>query len=1243
MFKRFSLVLLAIMLVLPSALSVAQDTPKAILQQLDQMLAQADQLFSGMQYSDAINAYDAAHDLAVKQHDNGAFSDADQTKLTSAEYRGALGAARSGFLNLEPYGEQFLPGWTLNGTDEEKLAIAQRYDVAIELLEAMPQQPRDAVWAYWGRVVVLDYLWNRSVSFGNAASIEQLQDDTYRSYTMAVKAADLARQARMNNYWNAMVWIQWHLVRFIADYTGDAPHEYRGLTRMGWYKEVVLPIAREYVHIPLYFNGNFHPYEPLAYTVLEIAIRVIYNKEDPLGMDATALMAEVLPALDIPSGYGNPIIPNAVGYLAAWKSYLDHDPVLARRALALVSPRWILTFYREPSPSNGVRAPYLEFFDVNFYAMATLVASTAPDEAYLLLHMARYQTLQDAVRLQEFFSNNGMYIGDDEVKLLLFGPGGVAPTGVPRAATFAFDDRDAYVKSQAIWENYYFAGLALNQLARYREAIPEFENFNEQVDNALYPDAMLGIADAYQGLRLYEESIEPLNRRRAYYEKLATSSTDEAAIKAAKIGIIDTILRLSIPYSILGRTEEALTSLQDAVQRATELDDLAFLAETTLRVGDISRQLQLLDKAATSYTDTIATATKVKLDRVVGRALLGLGNVQIAQANAKDARQSLTKAVTALNKAKDAQGQIEALTLLGDLDLAAAKPNAKSAETNYTKALDLATQLNDPLLRLKALFALTRAQSISSPVNALLTFYHAMSEALTIDDRETTARLYGQLGQMHQTLGHADSALDAYQNAIKTVEQTQSSFKSEALTAQFSANYAWIYADYVSLLFEQGRFDEAFNVTEQSRARAFLDQLALGPVNLLAGASSELVKQEADLRDRIDAQQHLLTEARREIPPDKTRIKAVKAELEKLESDYADLFTRMQATSPTLATFAGAQTPRLADLQAALPADTSLVSYYTTDAQTYIFVVSATDLKMVAVPVGQAQLAEQVSAFRADEINAAGLPQLSEWLVTPILDSLTTKHVMIVPHNVLHALPFAALPVGDSVLGERAVITYLPSAASLLLLNNKPTTAGTPAIFGNPTAEDMSPLPFAETEAQQVAALSNTTPLIGDAASKAALLNQASGAGVLYIAAHGTYNALNPLFSTLHLAPSDGRSGRLYAYEIYGLDLTKSTSLVVLSACETAVGTLTAGDEFTALNRAFLYAGAPSVVASLWSVDDEATALLMETFFKLRAEGKADAEALQAAQKFVREYTEGGQTPYASPYFWAAFVLTGRG
>jgi CHAT domain-containing protein len=292
--------------------------------------------------------------------------------------------------------------------------------------------------------------------------------------------------------------------------------------------------------------------------------------------------------------------------------------------------------------------------------------------------------------------------------------------------------------------------------------------------------------------------------------------------------------------------------------------------------------------------------------------------------------------------------------------------------------------------------------------------------------------------------------------------------------------------------------------------------------------------------------------------------------------------------------------------------------------------------------VTQETLTKTIEAFRRfatlKNPHPLNLQQLHEWLIAPVKPYLTTSKLAIVPHGVLHYLPFAALSDGKRYLSDDYTLVTLPSASVLRFLpeKRKPST-GTLLALGNPTTTEPLPaLHYAEQEVKTIAQLYGMQALVGAAATETAVFSQAGSAGILHIAAHGKYNRHNPLFSTLYLAPDDQHDGRLEVHDIYGLDLTSATNLVVLSACQTQMGFLSKGDEVVSLNRAFLYAGTPSVMASLWSVDDKVTGLLMERFYTHLRSGMTKAEALRQAQMDVR-------AEYPHPYYWAAFVLTGDG
>jgi CHAT domain-containing protein len=272
---------------------------------------------------------------------------------------------------------------------------------------------------------------------------------------------------------------------------------------------------------------------------------------------------------------------------------------------------------------------------------------------------------------------------------------------------------------------------------------------------------------------------------------------------------------------------------------------------------------------------------------------------------------------------------------------------------------------------------------------------------------------------------------------------------------------------------------------------------------------------------------------------------------------------------------------------------------------------------------------------------------LTEYLPSASSGQGTTPHLAIVPHDVLHYLPFAALTDGQRYLMDDYVLTTLPSASVLpFIQENTGRALADPLVLGNPVTGDfdatasfaterdgLGSLPFAEKEAEAVAALYGVEPLLGQDAAEGAVRERGAGAGILHLAAHGHYNPVAPLSSLIALAPDDEYDGWLTVGEVYGLDLS-SADLVVLSACQTNLGELSEGDELVGLTRAFIFAGTPSVVASLWSVEDEATALLMERFYTHLRDGMGKAEALRQAQLEVRE-------EHPNPYYWAGFVLSG--
>lgn len=273
------------------------------------------------------------------------------------------------------------------------------------------------------------------------------------------------------------------------------------------------------------------------------------------------------------------------------------------------------------------------------------------------------------------------------------------------------------------------------------------------------------------------------------------------------------------------------------------------------------------------------------------------------------------------------------------------------------------------------------------------------------------------------------------------------------------------------------------------------------------------------------------------------------------------------------------------------------------------------------------------NAGRVREMIASGLDEL--WhgyddLVAPIQSwARPGESVVLVPHGLLHYLPLHALKVGGQYLIERHPLCYAPSTAVLGHCRQATAHAdpfASALVIGDPTED----LPHARSEAQAVAELFGAEPLLGGMATRDAFATAAGQAHLVHYAGHAIFDPGDPMSSGLRLAGEDLLTSR----EIATMSRMRP-ALVTLSGCETGVSRHHPGDDVVGLLRGFLYAGAPSVLASLWRVPDESTAFLVTRFYHhLRSTTKANA-----LRQAVLEVRADGK--WSSLYHWAPFFLTG--
>jgi CHAT domain-containing protein len=496
--------------------------------------------------------------------------------------------------------------------------------------------------------------------------------------------------------------------------------------------------------------------------------------------------------------------------------------------------------------------------------------------------------------------------------------------------------------------------------------------------------------------------------------------------------------------------------------------------------------------------------------------------------------------------------------------------------------------------------------------------------------------LHSGLAQLHADAGRPAEALESARRAMDLVESIRGRLQEADLRSSFFEGKQELYQNSVRLALQLGQAGEGFALAERSRARAFLDLLGTHTA-LSKGSTQALAAEDLRLRARLAAARagDLVEDEEGETAVGAGAIAAA-------ERAYADFLNAVRAASPEQASLMSVEPVTLAEVQALLEEGTTLLEYLVTPNEVVVWVVDRSRSELVRIRVPRAAVLNDVRAFRkaiADLAPAAEVERRAEalhrQLVAPVRAHVRGDRVVVVPHDVLHYLPFAALrsPQGRWLIEDWRLST-VPSASVLKYLGGKGSAARGPAVaIGNPELGPDFSLRFAEREAQAVAdAFPGARVFVRGAATEREAKTLAPTASVLHFATHAELDEKDPLASALLLVGGGGEDGRLEVRELFRLDL--NARLVVLSACETGLGQLSRGDELVGLQRAFLYAGTPAVVTTLWKVDDRASFVLMRRFYEALA-SNGPAEALRRAQR-------ASLAEQSHPFFWAAFSLAGH-
>jgi CHAT domain-containing protein len=556
-------------------------------------------------------------------------------------------------------------------------------------------------------------------------------------------------------------------------------------------------------------------------------------------------------------------------------------------------------------------------------------------------------------------------------------------------------------------------------------------------------------------------------------------------------------------------------------------------------------------------------------------------------------------------------------------------------------------------------------------------FESALTEANKWARPEPMQVAHTFLGRIAEREGEDQKAFEHYGEAIKIIEGMRSKLTDPNLTVLFMEKRLDVYERMIRLLQRMKRAPEALHYLERARARAMLDMLGEKAFSSKVKEENELLAQERALRKEIDS----VSMDMEMVSPESTGTSEEQiSELRQLESEHRAILDTIEKRNPELASLLTIKPLRAGEIQALLDPDTALLEYFLGRESQLVFVATREAVLAVLLDASPEALFKMIQAFRTGAVEGISLERLAmkdyqkplsdlyDILIRPIEGEISAKkHLVIVPHGMLHYLPFHALlsKKGGKTgyLVESFAISYLPSASVLKYarIKNRGKRQDLFAV-GNPST-GLEPLPAAEQEAREVSALfDRKLVLTAEQATETSVKRRSPDYDMVLLSTHGEMIESDPLRSNLRFAPSPGDDGRLTVDEIFDMEI--KANLVTLSACETALvsgeaGNFPQGDDLVGLSRAFIHAGAPSVVASLWKVSDDSTVELMRAYYR-NLQGMSKAEALRTAQlelmnSSLRFNLERGRTAItrsagyqpgvtiecSHPFFWAPFILVG--
>lgn len=828
---------------------------------------------------------------------------------------------------------------------------------------------------------------------------------------------------------------------------------------------------------------------------------------------------------------------------------------------------------------------------------------------------------------------------------------------------------------------YYQLGETHKALEAFRELLP----LRQQAQDRRGEGATLYyIGTCLARLGDFDQALESLNQALPIIREAGDRRSESRALT-----------NLGTLYLDSGQPQQALRTMQEVLPLARELKDrhqeesiLIATARAYFRLGDADQALDYCRQA-------LAILREVADKFGEGLALDELGSIYAWLGEAQKAKDAYQQALAVLAGAGNQTGQAVTHHDLGNLFLK--QGDTQAALLEYQRALALSAATGDRHTRAVIEVDLGAAYRVlGDQQKARDSLNDAFAGLSTMGDRLQQSRALYYLARLDSDSTDWEHARRRLQDALRIDEQVRGAMAGPELRSSYFTTVLDQYDLLVDVLMHlhqrnpsAGYDQQAFATAERGRARSLLDLLSQAQAGIREGVDPALLARERSLTARL----HSRTERQIELlaKGDAPGAASVEQEIRTSTAQYHELEAKILAASPRYAAFAQPGILTVRQLQHELDDPAALLLEYALGSErSFLFAITNTSFRTFELPKRSEidalarrcydGLAATDPAVARTAVQA--LRRLSGMILGPVAGELGRKRLVIVTAGALQYVPFAALPApghpGEPLVVRHEIVS-LPSASTLAFLRReRPSRMPSKllAVLADPVFSANDPrvnasdgalpgsvqratglraiagferpnlerLTFTRKEALDILALAPPNArfsALGFDASRATATGGAlAGYRFVHIASHGLVNTLHPELSSIVLSLVDRsghpQNGLLEATDIYNLKL--DSELVVLSACQTALGREVRGEGLVGLTRAFMYAGVPSVIASLWTVSDQSTAELMTRLYQgILLRKLRPAAALRDAQVALWK-----ERRWTRPYYWAAFTLQGE-